>query len=66
MSEPATPYPDWTPEQKKAIYAEMQKKFTAEDLLGYINDTDEKFPMEELMARVDAVLAKERARKTNP
>lgn len=63
MSEPTTPFPDWTPEQKKKICEEMKKKFTAEDLLAYVNDTDEKFPMEEAMARVDAVLAEVRARK---
>ena len=58
MSEPTTPMPDdWTPEQKKAIYAEMKKQFTVEDLLGYINDEDEKIPMEQVMAKAEARLA---------
>jgi hypothetical protein len=55
--------PDWTPEQKKAIYAEMQKLFTVEDLLGYINDTDEKIPMEQVMAEAEALLAELKAKK---
>jgi hypothetical protein len=63
MSEPTTSLPDWTPEQQKAICAEMKKKFTAEDLLAYVNDTDEKFPMEQVMAELDAVLAEVRAKK---
>lgn len=64
MSEPTgAPLPDWTPEQKKAIYAEMKKKFTVEDLLGYINDEDEKFPMEQVMAEAKTLLAEIEARK---
>jgi hypothetical protein len=63
VNEPTTPMPDWTPEQKKVIYEEMQKKFTVEDLLGYINDEDEKIPMEQVMAEIEAVLAEVRAKK---
>ena len=57
MSEPTNgqPLPDYTPEQKAAIYAEMKKKFTVEDLLGYINDEDEKFPLDEVLAKAEAI-----------
>ena len=52
MSEPTNgpPLPDYTPEEKAAIYAEMKKKFTVEDLLGYINDEGEKVPAEQVLA----------------
>lgn len=57
------PLPDYTPEEKAAIYAEMKKKFTVEDLLGYINDEDEKVPLDEVIAKAEAILAEAEARK---
>ena len=48
--------PDWTPEQKAAIYAEMKAKFTADDLYGYIEDTGEKFPAEQVLAEMEAIV----------
>jgi len=58
-----TPRPDWTPEQKQAIYAEMQKLFTVEDLLGYINDDEEKIPIDQVMAEAEEMLRQMRAAK---
>lgn len=63
MSEPTSSFPDWTPEEKKKICEEMKKKFTAEDLLAYVNDTDEKFPMEQVMAEAEQLLAEIKAEK---
>jgi hypothetical protein len=57
------PLPDWTPEEKAVIYAEMQKKFTVEDLLGYVNDEDEKIPAEVVMAKAEELLRQIEARK---
>jgi hypothetical protein len=65
MSEPTNgqPLPDWTPEEKAAIYAEMKKKFTVEDLLGYINDEDEKIPAEQVLAEMEEIVRRVEARK---
>lgn len=50
------PIPDWTPEQKRAIYDAMKAKFTADDLYGYIEDTGEKFPADAVLAEMEAVV----------
>ena len=65
MSEPTNnqPLPDYTPEEKAAIYAEMKKKFTVEDLLGYINDEDEKVPAEQVLAEAEEIVRQAEARK---
>jgi hypothetical protein len=54
--------PDWTPEEKARIFAEMHKRFTVEDLLGYVNDEDEKIPAEVVMARAEELLRQLEAR----
>jgi len=48
--------PDWSPEQKAAIFEEMKKTFTADDLYGYVEDTDIKIPMAQVMAKAEALL----------
>ena len=53
---PPTPYPDYTPEQKAAIYAKYKKLFTVEDLIGYIENDDPTFPAEQVMAEADAII----------
>ena len=65
MSDPTNgqPLPDYTPEEKAAIYAEMKKKFTVEDLLGYINDESEKFPAEQVLAEMEEIVHRVEARK---
>jgi hypothetical protein len=60
MSEPYTP-PELTPEEKAAIFAEMKKSFTADDLYGYIEDTGEKFPAEQVLAEGEELLRQLRA-----
>jgi hypothetical protein len=57
------PLPDWTPEEKAAIYAEMKKKFTVEDLIEYIEDDDEKFPADQVLAELEEMVRKA---KTSP
>ncbi len=52
-----TPYPDYTPEQKAAIYAKYKKLFTVEDLIGYIENDEPTIPAEQVMAEVDAIVA---------
>jgi hypothetical protein len=56
MSEPL---PNWTPEEKAAIYAEMKKKFTVEKL---IEDDEEKFPAEQVLAEIEEMVRKAQAR----
>jgi len=51
------PYPDYTPEQKTAIYAKYKKLFTVEDLIGYIENDEPTIPAEQVMAEVDAIVA---------
>lgn len=61
------PHKEWTPEQLKAYLAEMQKKFTIEDLLEYINAPEDEvlIPAEQVLAEMDEIIrtreAKERA-----
>ena len=51
------PHPDFTPEQKAAIYAQAKKNFTVEDLIGYIEDDEPVIPIEqvweELLAKLE-------------
>ncbi len=54
-SSPA-PYPDYTPEQKAAIYAKYKKLFTVEDLIGYIENDEPTIPAEQVMAAGDAIV----------
>ena len=56
---PASPTlcPDYTPEQKAAIYAKYKKLFTVEDLIGYIENDEPTIPAEQVMAEVDAIVA---------
>ena len=65
MSEPTNgqPLPDYTPEEKAATYAEMKKKFTVEDLLGYVNDEDEKVPADQVLAEAEEIVRRAEARK---
>ncbi len=59
MSEPL---PNWTPEEKAAIYAEMKKKFTVEKLIEYIEDDAEKFPAEQVLVEIEEMVRKAQAR----
>jgi len=55
---PASPTlcPDYTPEQKAAIYAKYKKLFTVEDLIGYIENNDPTYPAEQVLAEADAIV----------
>ena len=57
------PLPDYTPEQKAAICAEMKKKFTVEDLIEYIEDDDEKYPAEQVLEEMEQIVREAKARK---
>ena len=46
------PHPDFTPEQKAAIYAKYKKQFSVEDLIGYIEDDEPVIPAEESLAKL--------------
>lgn len=50
------PLPDYTPEQKAEILAEMKKKFTVEDLIGYIENDEPVVPADEVMAKADEII----------
>lgn len=47
------PHPDFTPEQKAAIYAKYKKLFSVEDLIGYIDDTDPVYPFDQVLEEVE-------------
>ena len=49
---------DYTPEEISAIYAHFKKKFSAEDLLAYIEDTDPIIPAQESLRQLREVLGK--------
>jgi len=49
---------DYTPEEISAIYAHFKKKFSVEDLLGYIEDRDPIIPAEESLRQLREVLGK--------
>ena len=57
MPETAEPR-DYTPEEITAIYAHFKKKFSVEDLLGYIEDSDPVIPAEESLRQLEEVLHK--------
>ena len=57
MPETAAPR-DYTPEELAAIYAHFKKKFSVEDLLGYIEDTDPVIPAEESLKRLEEAILK--------
>jgi hypothetical protein len=57
MSEPNNwPPREFTPEELAAIYANYEKQFTVQDLLGYINDTDVKIPAEQVLVEAEELL----------
>jgi hypothetical protein len=60
MSEPNNnpPLPDWTPEEKAAIYAKFKKQFTVEKLIEYIEDDEEKFPAEQVLMEIEEMVRK--------
>ena len=45
--------PDYTPEQKAAIYAEMDKRFPPDELPGA--DEGEPVPLDDVIARMEAI-----------
>ena len=59
------PHPDFTPEEKAAIYAKFKKQFTVEDLIGYIDDDEPIFSSDdvhaEMRARVESAKARTRS-----
>jgi len=46
------PHPDFTPEQKAAIYAKYKKLFSVEDLIGYIEDDGPGIPAREFLGQM--------------
>lgn len=53
VSEPTTPMPDWTPDERAAILAQGKEEFTVERLIEYIEDDDERFPAEQVLAELE-------------
>ena len=47
------PHPDFTPEQKAAIYAKYKKLFSVEDLIEYIDDTGPVIPFDQVIEEVE-------------
>ncbi len=46
------PLPDYTPEETAKILAKFKAEFTADDLAAYIEDDDEKYPAEQVLAEI--------------
>jgi hypothetical protein len=58
-----TPHFDYTPEEKARIYAKFRAEFTADDLAAYIEDDDEKFPAEQVLAELEEMVRLAKAAK---
>ena len=57
------PHPDFTPEQKAAIYAKYKKLFSVEDLIGYIEDNEPVYPFDQVLEEVDQQIRDLKKRK---
>jgi hypothetical protein len=57
------PLREYTPEEMAAICAKFKKQFTVEDLIGYIENGDELIPLDDVIAKAEAMLAEAEARK---
>ncbi len=55
--------PEYTPEEMAALYAKHKALFTAEDLLGYVEDDEPIFPIEEVLAEVEDLIRSEEAKR---
>lgn len=60
------PIPDWTPEQKRAIYDAMKAKFTADDLYGYIEGTEPVVPLDDVIAEMEETLRRAESSPREP
>ncbi len=58
-----TTAPEYTPEEMAALYAKHKALFTAEDLLGYVEDDEPIFPIEEVLAEVEDLIRSEEAKR---
>ena len=47
---------EYTPEELRKIYAKFEKEFTCEKLIEYIEDSDEKFPIEQVLAEAEEIV----------
>ncbi len=57
MSESNRPSPpDYTPQEKAAIYAKHRALFTPEKLIEYIEDDDERFPADQVLAELHEMI----------
>ncbi len=57
------PHPDFTPEQKAAIYAEAKKNYTVEDLIRELEDDPPTHPAEEVLAELERDIASWKTRE---
>jgi len=55
--------PEYTPEEMAALYAKHKALFTVEDLLGYIEDDEPVYPIEDVLAKVDGMMRAEEAKR---
>ena len=64
MNAPDKPIlPEYTPEEMAALYAKHKALFTVEDLLGYIEDDEPVFPIEDVLAEVSDLMRLEEAKR---
>lgn len=61
-----TPRFDYSPEEKARIYAKFRAEFTADDLVDYIEDDDEKYSAEEVRAELQEMIRAATAAKREP
>lgn len=60
MNTPTKPIlPEYTPEEMAALYAKHKALFTAEDLLGYIEDDEPTYPVADVIAEVEELVCRE-------
>ena len=50
------PLPDYTPEEKARVLAEMKKQFTIEKFIEYLEDDTEKFPADQVLSELEEIV----------
>ena len=50
------PLREYTPEEMRTIFDRYRRQLTAEELMEYIEDDDEKYPIEQVLAEAEAMI----------
>jgi len=60
------PIREYTPEELAVIYAKFRTQFTAEDLIGYIDDIEDTVPAEQVLAEMEAIVREAKSSRKPP